>query len=98
MAKSSSKDSSGGKQAQNANGVLSVDSFLMSAKQTTGIASINKTQLSGFPVLLPPLSVQLAFLNRVERWKNEQQKLGNLERESSDLFGSLTQRAFWREL
>ncbi len=32
--------------------------FARCAKQTTGIASINKTQLSAFPVLLPPLPDQ----------------------------------------
>lgn len=32
--------------------------FLRAAKQTTGIASINKTQLSAFPVPLPPLPEQ----------------------------------------
>src|SRR6185312_6918107 len=32
--------------------------FLRSAKQTTGIASINMTQLRRFPLLLPPLTVQ----------------------------------------
>lgn len=32
--------------------------FLRMAKQTTGIASINMTQLKGFPVLLPPIESQ----------------------------------------
>ena len=40
--------------------------FLRVAKQTTGIASINKTQLSAFPVLLPPLERQQAFARVVE--------------------------------
>lgn len=31
--------------------------FLRSAKQTTGIASINMTQLRAFPVLTPPLAL-----------------------------------------
>lgn len=35
--------------------------FLRSAKQTTGIASINATQLRGFPLLMPPLDVQDKF-------------------------------------
>jgi type I restriction enzyme S subunit len=39
--------------------------FLRVAKRTTGIASINKTQLGNFPVLLPPLAVQRAFAERV---------------------------------
>ncbi len=40
--------------------------FLSVAKKTTGIASINKTQLSGFPVPLPPLPLQRAFERRVQ--------------------------------
>ncbi len=40
--------------------------FLSVAKKTTGIASINKTQLSAFPVPLPPLPLQQAFERRVK--------------------------------
>ncbi len=40
--------------------------FLSVAKKTTGIASINKTQLSAFPVLVPPLPAQEDFRRRVE--------------------------------
>lgn len=40
--------------------------FLRVAKRTTGIASINKTQLSAFPVLLPPLALQDAFERHVD--------------------------------
>ncbi len=40
--------------------------FLSVAKKTTGIASINKTQLSAFPVPLPPLPLQQAFERRVQ--------------------------------
>ncbi|MEY3976225.1 MAG: HsdS1 [Pseudomonadota bacterium] len=39
--------------------------FLSVAKKTTGIASINKTQLSAFPVPLPPLPLQRTFERRV---------------------------------
>ena len=39
--------------------------FLSVAKKTTGIASINKTQLSAFPVVLPPLASQAEFRDRV---------------------------------
>ena len=39
--------------------------FLRVAKRTTGIASINKTQLSAFPVLLPPLTLQREFERHV---------------------------------
>ena len=40
--------------------------FLRVAKKTTGIASINKTQLSAFPVVLPRLDLQEKFKKRVE--------------------------------
>lgn len=40
--------------------------FLSVAKKTTGIASINKTQLSAFPVPLPPLALQRAFERHVQ--------------------------------
>jgi hypothetical protein len=35
--------------------------FLRSAKQTTGIVTINKTQLSTFPCLLPPVALQRRY-------------------------------------
>jgi type I restriction enzyme S subunit len=44
--------------------------FLRVAKRTTGIASINKTQLSAFPVLLPPVSLQEEFEQRVNNFTN----------------------------
>jgi len=41
--------------------------FLQAAKQTTGIASINKTQLSGCPVLLPSIELQQQFQHLISR-------------------------------
>ena len=40
--------------------------FLSIAKRTTGIASINKTQLGGFPVPVPPLDLQRRYTETVE--------------------------------
>ena len=40
--------------------------FLSVAKRTTGIASINKTQLGGFPVPVPPLDLQCRYAETVE--------------------------------
>ena len=40
--------------------------FLSVAKRTTGIASINKTQLGGFPVPVPPLDLQGRYAETVE--------------------------------
>jgi type I restriction enzyme S subunit len=72
--------------------------FLRSAKQTTGIASINMTQLRAFPLILPPLSLQQEFARRVgavERVKAAQQaSLAALDA----LFGSLQERAFQGKL
>ena len=41
--------------------------FLSAAKQTTGIASINMRQLKAFPLILPPVSLQAAFSEMVEK-------------------------------
>jgi type I restriction enzyme S subunit len=40
--------------------------FLRSAKQTTGIASINATQLRNFPLLRPPFALQSEFVRRID--------------------------------
>jgi type I restriction enzyme S subunit len=72
--------------------------FLKSAKQTTGIASINMTQLRGFPILLPPIELQREFAQRialVERMKEVQRaSLAKLDK----LFASLQHGAFRGEL
>lgn len=41
--------------------------FLRVAKRTTGIASINKTQLGRLPVWVPPLPLQTAFAEQANR-------------------------------
>lgn len=41
--------------------------FLRVAKRTTGIASINKTQLGQLPVWVPPLPLQAAFAEQAQR-------------------------------
>lgn len=68
--------------------------FLRVAKQTTGIASINKTQLGKFPVQLPPLELQNKFLRRVDDIQTiiSQQEAAQAGAESS--FQSLLHRAF----
>lgn len=72
--------------------------FFRMAKQTTGIASINKTQLSSTPVKLPSLELQQTFATRVaavERLKETHRKhLAELDA----LFASLQHRAFKGEL
>lgn len=72
--------------------------FLRSAKQTTGIASINMTQLRGFPLLLPPVALQDDFASRaaaVDKLKaSHRASLAHLDA----LFASLQHRAFRGEL
>lgn len=57
--------------------------FLRCAKQTTGIASINMTQLRGLPTLVPPTEMQLAFNKKIEQVNNvkvaTEQSLSKLE-------------------
>lgn len=72
--------------------------FLKSAKQTTGIASINSTQLKNFPALIAPLDLQLKFaeiVHQVEK-TTESQKQSSLE--INTLFDALMQKAFTGEL
>lgn len=72
--------------------------FLKSAKQTTGIASINSKQLKNFPVVIPPPDLQnqfAAIVEKVEGLKSRyQQSLADLE----SLYGALSQKAFKGEL
>jgi len=72
--------------------------FLKSAKQTTGIASINSTQLKNFPVVIPSIELQnqfAAIVEKVESLKSSyRQNLTDLE----TLYGALSQQAFSGEL
>ena len=68
--------------------------FLGCAKQTTGIASINMTQLRALPVLMPPLSKQeefVLFKAQVNKSKVAVQKALD---ETQVLFDSLMQKYF----
>ena len=68
--------------------------FLGCAKQTTGIASINMTQLRALPVLMPPLSKQeefVLFKAQVDKSKVKVQKALD---ETQKLFDSLMQQYF----
>lgn len=72
--------------------------FLKSAKQTTGIASINSTQLKKFPTIIPPIDLQNKYVfisEKIESIKKAYQKnLTDLE----ELYASLSQQAFRGEL
>ncbi len=71
--------------------------FFKAAKQTTGIASINSTQLKAFPLIRPPLELQNRFADivaKVESLKAHYTKsLSNLESLSG-----ISQKAFKGEL
>lgn len=72
--------------------------FSRLAKQTTGIASINKTQLRNFPLLLPPLKVQKSFEQRIEESDRLLATMAGALQKTDYFFSSLQQRAFRGEL
>lgn len=72
--------------------------FLRSAKQTTGIASINKTQLNALPVVLPPISIQDELITKIEAIEGMLDLLIHTLDRDNELFASLQARAFKGEL
>ena len=72
--------------------------FLKSAKQTTGIATINKTQLKAFPLLTPPIELQRKFRDHINRIAGLTCRFKAEVRKVEALFSSLQQRAFRGEL
>jgi type I restriction enzyme S subunit len=72
--------------------------FLKAAKQTTGIASINSTQLKAFPFVKPPLPLQNQFAVIVEKVESLKSRYTQNLAELESLYGSLSQRAFKGEL
>lgn len=72
--------------------------FLSVAKQTTGIASINKTQLSQFPTIVPPVEAQQRFVNLANAVARRTKSLDLSGRDINSLFSSLQHRAFAGDL
>jgi type I restriction enzyme S subunit len=72
--------------------------FLQAAKQTTGIATINKTQLCSFPLLLPPIDLQRKFSSRVMGVGSIRECYSKHLAHLDALFASLQRRAFRGEL
>jgi type I restriction enzyme S subunit len=72
--------------------------FLRSAKQTTGIASINMTQLRGFPLLIPPMAIQAAFVAHLEELRTTRDAADGAATALDSLFASLQHRAFRGEM
>ncbi|MFZ1389855.1 MAG: restriction endonuclease subunit S [Thiolinea sp.] len=69
--------------------------FLKVGKQTTGIATINKTVLSEFRAFVPDLDRQEAYLKVIKAYKNI---LNKYRVNDSSLFNSLSQKAFSGQL
>ena len=72
--------------------------FLRSAKQTTGIASINSTQLKALPVPVPPLAAQREFAAVVAKIDAQRERIERALALEDELFASLQYRAFRGEL
>lgn len=68
--------------------------FLRAGKQTTGIATINRTQLSGFPALLPPLALQSRFAAIVATCGDARGVATKRGKDLDALSATLTERAF----
>jgi type I restriction enzyme S subunit len=68
--------------------------FLKSAKQTTGIATINSQQLKGFPILIPPVELQDRFAQILERAEQQKHSLEKNLNEMENGFNSMMQKAF----
>lgn len=72
--------------------------FLKSAKQTTGIASINMSQLRGFPLLMPPLGLQRDFEAAIGAVKQNRARMTAASDSCDSMFASIQHRAFRGEL
>lgn len=72
--------------------------FLRSAKQTTGIASINAAQLKAFPVPLVPVTLQSVFLDNLAKIDRIADAAAGSRNQLEALFSSLQSRAFRGQL
>lgn len=72
--------------------------FLREAKQTTGIATINKSQLKEFPVLVVPKKLQNKFAEYLVIFESYKTNYEALLNQQINLFNSLVQQAFKGEL
>ena len=72
--------------------------FLRMAKQTTGIASINMTQLRAFPLLEPPRATQDEFLSRISCVQAVEGSIKRSLVQLDALCAAIQQRAFRGEL
>lgn len=70
--------------------------FLRIAKKTTGIASINRTQLSGFPVVVPPLARQMVFAERYAAVRSIQSQQSAATAKAQATFDAVLAQIFCR--
>ncbi|MEV0671292.1 restriction endonuclease subunit S [Mycobacterium sp. NPDC050441] len=72
--------------------------FLRSAKQTTGIASINMSQLRGTPIYVPSQSEQERYSTGINEIRSLQRTAVSKAASLDELFASLQSRAFASQL
>nr|WP_276562836.1 restriction endonuclease subunit S [Paenibacillus anseongense] len=72
--------------------------FLKMAKQTTGIATINMTQLKNFPVPLPPIDLQRKYETLIHEVQEQKRLMYDHLLKLQESFQSLLQRAFRGQL
>jgi type I restriction enzyme S subunit len=68
--------------------------FLRAAKQTTGIATINSTQLKNFPVAVPPISLQRKYIKAHVLIGQIRNRMNLSLKEMNSQFNALTQIYF----
>jgi type I restriction enzyme S subunit len=68
--------------------------FLRVAKRTTGIASINKTQLGQLPVWVPPLLLQTAFAEQAQRLEATTRALDTAAAKAEAMAAALSAQVF----
>lgn len=68
--------------------------FLRVAKKTTGIATINRTQLGGFPVVVPPLSKQAEFVEKLGAVRSIQSQQSAATAKAQATFDALLEHCF----
>ncbi|WP_084977565.1 restriction endonuclease subunit S [Plesiomonas shigelloides] len=72
--------------------------FLKVGKQTTGIATINKTVLSAYPAIVPPMDKQIKYVSVVEKVRASLSNVFASDAEMSALFDSISHQAFSGQL
>ena len=67
-------------------------------KTTSGLNTINTSNVKGIEILLPPIKIQKKYITIQETIFQYIQKLNQQQKESENLFNSLLQKAFKGEL